>query len=75
MLEQYLGLNGWRKYKSKKKSLFNKLFSARAVRSFRFDAHLRTGEDVRYFAEVAPNLKTGIVVDDSLYFIVSEKAA
>lgn len=68
VLEQYLGLNGWRKYKSKKKSLFNKLFSARAVRSFRFDVRLRTGEDVRYFAEVASNLKTGIVVNDSLYF-------
>ncbi len=68
ILEQYLGLNGWRRYKSKKRSLFNKLFSAHAVSSFRFDTRLRTGEDVRYFAEVASNLNTGVVVDDSLYF-------
>lgn len=68
ILEQYLGLNDWRKYKSKKKSLFNKLFFAHAVHSFRFDTRLRTGEDVRYFAEVTSNLNTGVVVDESLYF-------
>lgn len=68
ILEQYLGLNRWRKYKSKKKSLFNKLFSARTVRSIRFDTRLRTGKDVRYFAEAASNLNTGAVVNHSLYF-------
>lgn len=68
VLEQYLGLNQWRKYKSENKSLFNKLFSAKALYSVRFDKNLRIGEDVRYFAQIACNLHSGIVVDSPLYF-------
>lgn len=68
ILEQYLGLNRWRKYKSKKKSLFNKLLAAKALHSIRFDTRMRTGEDVNYFAQIARNLVSGIMVDYPLYF-------
>lgn len=68
ILEQYLGLHDWRKYKSKKKSIFNKIFSAPMLRDLRFDTHMRTGEDVRYFAMVSSRMSSAIMVDRPLYF-------
>lgn len=68
ILEQYLGLNDWRKYKSKKKSIFNKVFSAPLLQDLRFDTRMRTGEDVRYFAMVSSRMSSAVMVDRPLYF-------
>ncbi len=68
ILEQYLGLHDWRKYKSKKKSIFNKMFSAPSLRGLRFDTRMRTGEDVRYFAMVSSRMSSAVMVDRPLYF-------